>query len=206
MISSPGRTETKAWRILTTLALSGQENMDFDRETLRQVELGQAPPTLRFFLFKEPTATFGRLQKQSSFALKVPAGIPLVQRPTGGGLVLHGQDLCLSLCWTNGQAPIPTAIREQYQWIHTVIQQALQNMLPLDMATCRDCAAPEQAFDVRECFTQPVGYDLLQNKIKIVGGALYHTRSATLYQGSIQHAKPAALIPLLEKAFRIAFV
>ena len=54
------------------------------------------------------------------------------------------------------------------------------------MAACRDVAAPEEPFSVRTCFANPVGFDLLKDGKKIVGGALRCTRRATLYQGSLQ--------------------
>ena len=183
--------------------MSGQENMDFDRETFRQVEQGLQPPTLRFFLFKEPTVTFGRLQKLESLRTKIPQGWPAVQRPTGGGLVLHQNDLCLSLCWAHGQSPMPMHVQDQYRWIHSVIQAALKDVLPLEMAACGDCAEPTQAFEDRECFVQPVGYDLINGKKKRVGGALYHSKQASLYQGSIQW--PAVPLEPLRTAFQTAW-
>ena len=68
------------------------------------------------------------------------------------------------------------------------------------MAACCDAVPSQEAFAVRSCFTNPVGYDLMINQQKIVGGALRCTRGATLYQGSIQ-GMTAPDIASLSEAF-----
>jgi hypothetical protein len=54
------------------------------------------------------------------------------------------------------------------------------------MATCQDACRPSQPFAVRECFNEPVGFDLLEGDRKVLGGALRWTRAGALYQGSLQ--------------------
>ncbi len=162
--------------------------MRVDVDLLHDVERGVLPPTLRFFRFKEPTVSYGRLQKSADIAPFVPAGWNRVQRPTGGGIVFHNNDLCLSLAWADGWLPLPKRPQEQYRWIHAVILEALIQKNNLRMAACGDVPAPEEPFSKRSCFKNAVGYDLLRAQEKIVGGALRCTRRATLYQGSIQLA------------------
>lgn len=177
-------TIRKNWRLISTSPLSGEENMRQDRDTLLAVGRGEVPPTVRFFRFSQPTVTFGRLQQLHSIQPKVPAGWAVAQRPTGGGLVFHEKDLCVSLAWPKGQPPIPTVTKEIYPWIHQLLKLGLGNYLK--MAACADVCAPKSPFETRECFTEPVGYDLLSGGQKVVGGALWSTRTAILYQGSIQ--------------------
>jgi len=163
--------------------MSGEENMRQDIQTLAGVERGEIPPTVRFFRFAEPTVTFGRLQKPKDIAPLSPQGWELVQRPTGGGLVFHQNDLCLSLCWPRGQAPLPQRPQDQYRWIHGVILEAMGS--GFRMAPCCDTQPAPTPFATRECFTSPVGYDVLSSDRKVVGGALSCHRQATLYQGAI---------------------
>ena len=177
---------TLLWRIVNTPPLSGDDNMRWDVELLNGVERGTLPPSLRFFRFLEPTVSFGRLQKLKDVRSLVPRGWSTVQRPTGGGVVFHDGDVCLSLCWPVGQNPLPTRPQEQYRWVHSAILEALRPTISLRMAECCDAPQPEEPFHVRACFHNPVGYDLLWNQKKIVGGALRCTRQATLYQGSLQ--------------------
>jgi lipoate-protein ligase A len=160
--------------------------MRVDVELLHGIERGDSPPTLRFYRFKEPTVSYGRLQKLTDITPRVPAGWKVVQRPTGGGVVFHDGDFCLSLCWPAGERSMPRRPQEQYRWIHSIILESLSSNLPVQMATCARVPFPEEPFSSRTCFKNPVGYDLMWNGKKIVGGALRCTREATLYQGSVQ--------------------
>lgn len=189
-LQSAGKTSIP-WRVLSTPPMTGEANMAFDRETLAAIESGDTPPTLRFFRFSKPTLTYGRLQTLPSLSSLVPPNWPAVQRPTGGGIVFHENDLCLSLCWPKGMAGIPTKPSDQYRWIHERILNALRSSANLRMAACCDTPTPQTAptsFQLRQCFNDPVGYDLLEGSEKRVGGALLHHRGAVLYQGSIQMA------------------
>jgi lipoate-protein ligase A len=158
--------------------------MRLDAELLNGVECGVLPSTLRLFRFKEPTVSYGRLQKLSDVSSRIPHGWAFVQRPTGGGIVYHHNDLCVSLSWSHGQAHVPRRAQEVYRWIHEIIRDAMQE--PLRLATCRDLCAPKEPFPIRECFTSPVSYDLLAGEKKVVGGALRWIRQGALYQGSLQ--------------------
>jgi lipoate-protein ligase A len=164
--------------------------MRYDSALLRGVERGIQPPILRIFRFKNATVSFGRLQKLRDIAPLVTPGWDVVQRPTGGGIVFHKNDLCLSLCWPRGHAPLPARAQDQYRWIHSVIMEALGS--GLRMAACGDAAPPSEPFATRTCFQNPVGYDLLDHQKKIVGGALQCTRRAILYQGSLQRMLSAS--------------
>lgn len=174
------------WQVLSTPPLSGAENMAFDVATATAVEAGRLPPTLRFFRWSRPTVSYGRLQKLEKLSPPVPQGWESVQRPTGGGVVYHDKDLCLSLCWRTGEAPMPASVKDHYKFIHAIIQQGLQSLTNPQMASCHDCSSPKHAFDARQCFSEPVVYDLLAQGEKIVGGALAHRGRTMLYQGSIQ--------------------
>lgn len=172
--------------------------MAFDRKTLEAVAGGTSPSTIRFFRFDRPTVTYGRLQHLDMLSERIPEGWPVVQRPTGGGVVFHANDLCLSLCWRTGEPPLPAAPRDQYRWIHSVLLRGLQGVSPLRLACCTDVKPSTVPFDARECFQEPVGYDVLEGREKRIGGALRVGRHAILYQGSIQ----LPLTPAQEESLR----
>lgn len=182
--------------------MTGEANMQFDRDTLMRVDSQGAPPTLRFFRWNEPTVSYGRLQNLEAFTTLIPRGHATVRRPTGGGIVFHNQDLCLSLAWRHTESVLPQKPQDQYRWIHSIILEALMTTEPVRMASCCDARAPAEPFGTRRCFIQPVGYDLLIGEQKVVGGALYRRRMATLYQGSIQRPMNAALEEKLLVAFQ----
>jgi lipoate-protein ligase A len=191
---------TASWRLLTTPAMSGEENMAYDRQTLLKVQDPAQPAVLRFFRWSRPAVSYGRHQSLEAIQALVPSGWDAVQRPTGGGLVFHKEGLCLSLCWRAGQPPLPERLKDHYAWIHGVIATALNTDISPRLANCRDCVAPSE-FSTRDCFTQPVAFDILAQDKKIVGGALCRQKNAFLYQGAIQ----AALDPSLESHLRTAF-
>lgn len=188
-----------ARRIVSTPPMTGDENMRLDREALLAVEAG-APATLRFFRWSEPTLSYGRLQRWEGVRPLIPAGWPAVQRPTGGGIVFHQDDLCLSLCWPKGDPALPSSASEQYRWIHRVILEAMAAG-SLRMASCGDLRTPSAPFERRPCFENPVGFDLLDGRQKVVGGALARRRGATLYQGSIQWPRASQWESSLRDAF-----
>lgn len=177
--------------------------MRLDVETLNGVARGTFPPTVRFFRFSVPTVTYGRLQKLEKIQSLIPASWPHAQRPTGGGIVFHQTDLCVSLAWPKNHPPIPTKPKEMYQWIHSVLCEGLGDHFR--MAACGDTCGEKKPFAVRECFTEPVGYDLLSGSQKVVGGALLNTRDAVLYQGSIQISNASDTEPALRQAFERIF-
>jgi len=70
----PIATPDTAWRILSTPPMSGAEIMAYDVDSLHHVESGDLPPTLRLFRFREPTVSFGRLQRRESIQPLIPKG------------------------------------------------------------------------------------------------------------------------------------
>jgi lipoate-protein ligase A len=197
--------------VISTVPASGAENMAYDLQTLNRLASEGGDPILRFFRWNAPGASYGKHQSPEALSSQIPIGYPSVRRPTGGGLVLHGEDLCLSLCWRSGQPPIPPRVRDQYPWIHRIILETLSAVTPakagaqsIVLAECRDCSLPA-AFDTRSCFREPVVYDLLLDGQKIAGGALCRQRDVFLYQGSIQNIPTAGLELSLRSAFQRAF-
>jgi lipoate-protein ligase A len=201
---APGPVRT-TWRILTTAPMSGEDNMAFDRKTLGELQQPQAAPVFRLFRWKRPTLSYGRHQDIATIRSKIPPGWDVVQRPTGGGIVLHRADLCFSLCWRLGQRPVPARLKDTYSWIHGVAALALSAESGVRLADCRDCSNAPVPFATRDCFTQPVAFDVLQNGQKVIGGALCRQKNVFLYQGSIQQIADPWLENRLKAAFFQAF-
>jgi lipoate-protein ligase A len=164
--------------------MRGEENMAWDKDTLSAVAQKISGPTLRLFQFSEPTVSIGRLQRLAQVQPVIPAGWPLVQRPTAGGIVFHQNDQCFSLCWRPGTVPIPRAPRDIYAWIHALVLQALKPFNHFHLNAC--CAPTSRPHDQRQCFADPVAQDVMRGDTKVVGGAMAFQKNAVLYQGSIQ--------------------
>jgi lipoate-protein ligase A len=151
-----------------------------------------AGPTLRFYGWRRPSLSFGYFGKFADVADEGRSR-EIVRRWTGGGSVLHGEDLTYSLV-TPATDPAssqgPPAI---YAALHRAIRVAL---LAEGRETELANAAASKISDA--CFANPVRDDLLLAGRKIAGAAQRRTRGGFLHQGSIQ-------LPDLSETFRDRF-
>jgi lipoate-protein ligase A len=89
------------WRLVSHPAGDGSWNMAMDDAIARAVGAGCAPPTLRFFAWRQPTLSLGCLQRARDAADMdecTRLRVDVVRRPTGGRAVLHDHELTYSLC------------------------------------------------------------------------------------------------------------
>ena len=162
------------WEDATARSAAGQ--MACDEALLQHADR----PILRFYEWASPAATFGyaqRLEKIRHFA----EGRPLMRRWTGGGVVLHGEDLTLALAIPVSDTVAGMTSMGIYREIHeglvaalSVTDGGIRLVLPED---CREGAA---------CFQSPVPLDIVLDGLKICGGALRRSKAGVLYQGSLR--------------------
>ncbi len=175
-------------------------HMDRDREILARPSLWQIP-LLRLYQIHSGV-TVGR-----SWAGTLPPDWPIqkegpVVRPTGGGAVLHGTDLCLSLFvpWRDS-FPRGQSWPRFYGRLHGWLGEAL-SAWGIPSTEALDCLCPPVILTNTPpggtCFSEPVQGDRMSDGRKILGGALALFRDGLLYQGSIA---PPAPDPLLSRLF-----
>lgn len=169
----------EAWYLFETGADAAAVNMAYD-EVLLETAVERGGPTLRFYSWLEPAASFGYFQKFSEIE-QVTALRPLVRRPTGGGLVPHDADWTYSLTVPPGHWWYELSAQESYRNVHVWLQAAFTRMnVETEVASCCRKEVPGQ------CFQGYEQYDLLRNGRKIAGAAQRRNRSGLLIQGSIQ--------------------
>ncbi len=140
---------------------------------------------------------------------KVPE-TKVAMRPTGGGAVRHGQDLCLSLFIPRPLlSPGPHDWPTLYESFHSVLGRFLLMIgrESIMQAHCGDpCSNSPASRRGHEslCFMDPVRGDLMIGGAKVLGGALSIGRSGILYQGSMQIPgfDPSVLSGLFEEWYR----
>ena len=163
-------------------------NMAIDEALLEQA----AVPVLRFYGWRRPSLSFGYFGKFADVAAEMERR-DVVRRWTGGGIVLHGEDLTYSLV-TPSTDPAsshgPTAI---YTALHLAIRDALR--AEGNDAELASRAAPKIS---DACFANPVRDDVMLLGRKIAGAAQRRTRGGFLHQGSIQ-------LPDFSETFRDRF-
>lgn len=152
----------------------------------------QRAPTLRFYEWRAPAVSFGYFGRFEE-AARVAPHRELVRRWTGGGIVLHGNDLTYSFVAPASHPFCDRSSQEIYAALHEAIRAALHR--EGIAATLADKSAPKVS---EACFANSVRADLLVRGEKVAGAAQRRTRGGLLHQGSIQ-------VPALSTDFAFRF-
>lgn len=176
----------------------GAWNMAVD-EALLNAAVRSGLPTLRFYRWQCPTLSLGYFQKAADRTMHRPSlEADVVRRLSGGGAILHDQELTYSLV-------VPTShelsrdTQSLYDAVHHTIRAALNERFAAAQSTWRveRCERPLEVRDPDEpflCFQRRSVGDLLLRKneagrptdeYKIVGSAQRRRQGAVLQHGSI---------------------
>ncbi|MAN37802.1 MAG: hypothetical protein CMI21_09350 [Opitutae bacterium] len=143
-------------------------------------------PAFRHYGWSFPEVTFGYGQDWKWVRDSVGKDSQkLVRRPTGGGIVRHGQDwtYCLILPMGHDSCCMPPL--DLYEEIHGAIARALAEQ---DIATSlKPCPEQKTRGIPGDCFQEPVARDLMTNdgRAKVAGAAMKRARRGILVQGTI---------------------
>ena len=170
-------------KLINSPALNVYEQMAAD-----ELSVSAFAPCIRFFNWDaRPQATFGYVQKfehaKAELAhLKINR---FTRRMTGGGLVLHQDDLTFALVFDLKERVQPSII---YTALHSAIQSELlkAGFLASFYTGKSDYNPQTEQGQIQNCFTNPVADDLMQDGKKVLGGALRRFDKRALYQGSLQ--------------------
>ena len=174
-------------RWLTDPPLDGVTNMARDEALLERVGRGLSAPTLRFYSWASPTISLGYFQSYQEYAaLAGPAGdLPAVRRLTGGGAILHDQELTYSLTLPldhlliAGRGP-----NHLYDHVHGAFAALLtEHGVPVTRGPAggNGCSQRGPFF----CFARHACFDLLTGGAKLMGSAQRRTTRAVLQHGSL---------------------
>ena len=159
-----------------------------------------AGPVLRIFYSSEPWCSVGyAAEKKSGYFLESSRHalqtLPVCRRVTGGGTVIHGQDLIFALCARKEDDPAKfESVETSYRHLHEVVKMAFEK-LGLKPEFYRD--QPLQTG--RDCFLFPVETDLRLEGKKIAGGAQKRSGSVFLHEESVQPPEEISLVRLEEE-------
>jgi lipoate-protein ligase A len=124
------------WRILREVGGSAGRQMARDEALARE-----ATPTLRLFSWDPPAVSVGRRQRAPAWLRATgwrAAGLEWVERPTGGGLAVHGSDLSVAVV-------VPRALELPLSLLMSSVCQSAARL-------CRTFGAPaEPLADVPGC-------------------------------------------------------
>ncbi len=171
----------KKWRFLGYSECSGEKNMEIDAELFRQCETGQGQGTLRFYGWKPWCISIGRNQSCSVVNMEECRrfGIDVVRRITGGGALLHAEEIAYSIVGYSEEPPFPRSIEESYKLTHGWLVESFHRLGIQAEVRGRNPAR------VEVCFSDISSYEIHINGRKIVGSAQRRGRRAVLQHGSI---------------------
>lgn len=154
-------------------------------------------PVLRFYVSSAPWISVGcsfrdsAALSRSDLILKNPQ-VPVCRRVTGGGCVLHGQDLIFSLIarYAEGDPSLTpgvtfqglSSVRTSYAKIHEGVKMGLQ----LCGLNPKFYSHEDGLTQGNDCFDFPVESDLSWKGKKIAGGAQKRSQGVLLHHESIQ--------------------
>lgn len=201
-------------RIIDSGEATASENMQMDAELLDQLE----EPTLHFYEWKNPSATYGYFSSPSLLLLEKGVKsrqLELAKRPTGGGVIFHSFDFAFSFLLPASHPSFSLNTLDNYRTVNQIIARAIHRFLRseettsyrsfdpsalhlddafhLELLPCEDACSPKKSpnQDFRHfCMAQPTIYDVVCQGRKLAGGAQRRKKRGFLHQASI-----ALLIP-----------
>jgi lipoate-protein ligase A len=172
-------------RLIIDTARGGAENMAQDEAILEGVNRGESPGTLRFYRWVEPTISLGYFQPYDEVFAQDEAvrRLPVVRRQTGGGAILHDDELTYSLVLPAGDGAA-AKIETMYQIVHDAFIAAMGDygISAEYRGGRRDGHSQRGPFF---CFARHHRLDVVVGGDKILGSAQRRIRGAVLQHGSL---------------------
>ena len=165
----------------------GAWNMAVD-EALLQSAATRGQATLRFYAWQQATLSLGYFQAAEERNSHVASrSCPLVRRSSGGGAILHDQELTYSLAMPN--QPTAAAARRLYELVHGSLIEVLAKFgqttaLFQDLKSCSSVSQQSQA-EPFLCFQRRTCFDVIAGESKIAGSAQRRRGRAVLQHGSV---------------------
>lgn len=183
------------WRLLFTPDVDPYMNMAIDEALTRKcIDSEDRTAAIRFYTWKEASCSIGYFQKiENVIKTLKDKSVPIVRRPTGGGIVFHGNDITFSIVKRRTKDNRQENITSFYKLIGESLLRGLERLgltctfyLPEERSHhskserkhLNDCLS-QQSF----CSVTPAKYDIMINGIKVAGYAARRSQGAVLCQG-----------------------
>jgi lipoate-protein ligase A len=168
---------SETWDFLRSPPNSAAYNMALD-EALLLTAAKRRRPLLRVYSWEKPSVSFGYFQK---FPANRAGQYEIVRRPTGGGLVYHGDNLdtTYTVITPLGHSLSTMGASAAYGAIHKAVAVAIGNQ---SQVTHHESSLRRDNY---ECFQNPVAGDVVVDGCKLAGGAQRRSKHGMLHQGSI---------------------
>lgn len=128
-------------------------------------------------------------------------GVDLARRPSGGGVIFHGDDLSFALIVGCDHPLYSDNVLQSYRNINSVIMKALLRLWPeLEKQDLGLLSEAEDDHPQQFCMAKPTIYDVVVGGQKVVGAAQRKKPNGVLHQASIclRVPDPDRIKPLLK--------
>ena len=175
-----------SWRFIDTGLLDGPANMAIDEALLACFAPETSAPVLRLYGWNPPAFTLGRFQDAGA-VLDLEkcrnAGIPVVRRITGGGIIYHAGELTYSIVCPPNHISSAVSVKESFRMM-TAFIIGFYEKLGLAARYAVDHYPPGTRLGDRTplCFAGRETYDILVDGRKIVNG---NVRTGASFGGAI---------------------
>lgn len=158
-------------------------NMSIDTMLFDLAQQGKPIATLRFFKFNKPCVSIGKNQDIHSLPKElVNKKLEIVRRPTGGGAVLHNQDICYSLVIPEDYLGKNKSLLHSYGVISDGLKMGFESCgVNVEFGTGFNKSTSSL------CFSTALSYELTINGKKLVGSAQRRAKGILLQQGSVMN-------------------
>jgi lipoate-protein ligase A len=158
------------------------------------------PASLRFYSWKPAAISIGYFQRIEDPSLKAykRQKLTIVRRFTGGGAILHRNEITYSLVCSTHEFPTFRDITKTQQLVHEAIILGLQNLGINAELERKETQGPDPYF----CFVTPSKNDVVDDGRKIVGSAQRRKNKAFFQHGSILMDNKIILESIKEKKDR----
>ncbi|HEU0265520.1 MAG TPA: lipoate--protein ligase family protein [Geobacterales bacterium] len=183
------------WRVIDTGPLPGLANMAIDEALLDCFAGDGSHPILRLYGWQPAALSLGRFQAAEAVLDRqrcVKAGVTVVRRITGGGVIFHADELTYSLVCTPDQIPPAPTVKGSF-FVLTSFLLSFYHRLGLSAQFAEQCAPSGSHLGQRTdlCFAGRESADILVHGRKIGGNAQRRRKGVIFQHGSI---------PLIDRA------
>ncbi|HEX9069644.1 MAG TPA: lipoate--protein ligase family protein [Ktedonobacterales bacterium] len=174
------------WRLIVeTDPHDGAWNMAVDETLMEAVAAGASPPVLRCYQWAPPCLSLGKRQPIGTVDLAACQvdGVHIVRRATGGGAILHTDELTYSVAIAPDDPRAAAPMLDAYRRISQGLVAALASLgLTAEM---NPFVAGGPQVSSAACFEAPSAYEITVSGMKLIGSAQARPAGRVLQHGSI---------------------
>ena len=177
------------WRLIDTGPLDGPANMAVDEALLACFDPASAAPALRVYGWDPPAFSIGRFQDAGQ-VLDLEkcrqAGIRVVRRITGGGMIYHAEELTYAIVCAPRHLPPAQSVKDSFRVLTSFILHFYGKLgLAARYAVDHYPSGTRLGERTPLCFAGRETYDILVEGRKIGGNAQRRLRNVIFQHGSI---------------------